>query len=419
MVTMDIIKSAIVDREEDMHRRFSEGYVVERECREVVESMINTDVALLITGVRRCGKSFLAWMLARGENVAYVNFEDERLAMQGEELNTVLEAIYSLKGAVNTLIFDEIQNIPGWEKFVSRIITGRRVIITGSNARLMSRELATHLTGRHIDFTLYPFSFREFLQYNGLNGSAHSTATRAKIKDHLKEYIEKGGFPLAYKLGSMFLSENYRDIVERDIMGRYGVKYPRVLRALGRYVMCNTAREVSFNRIKNVLGVKSPHTVKKYFDYLQNAYLAFTVERFSYKLKEQMLAPKKVYTMDTGMAKVVGFNLSANIGRAMENVVAVELMRRRSYWNRSMEIYYWKDHQQREVDFVLKEGERVKELIQVTYASGRDEIERREISALEKAGEEFRCKNKTVITWDYEEDGEINFIPIWKWLLKI
>ena len=419
MVSVDIIKSVIVEREEDMIKRFGEEEVVKRECLDEVKDLVGRDYALIITGPRRCGKSFLAWMLNEGNKYGYVNFEDERLDLRGEELNKVLEAIYSLKGDVEMLIFDEIQNVYGWERFISRLITSKMVIITGSNARLMSRELATYLTGRYVDFTLFPFSFREFLEYRKFYGNLYLTKNQAKIKDFLREYMELGGFPLAYRLGRIFLAENYRDIVERDVVQRYGVKYISALKNLARYMLSNTGKEISFNKIKNILNVKSPHTIKKYAVYLENAYLLFFLNRFSYKLKEQMIAPKKVYAMDTGMANAIGYKISENLGRTMENIVAIELMRRKSYWRNEWEIYYWKDHQGREVDFVVKEGDRVSELIQVTYASGRDEIERREIKALEKASEELKCKRKTVITWDYEDVGEIKFIPLWKWLLKV
>ncbi len=418
MASVDQIKSVIVEREEDMAGRFGEENIVERECLDRVRNLVGRDYALIITGPRRCGKSFLAWMLNDGR-YGYVNFEDERLNIKGEELNKVLEAIYSLKGDVDTLIFDEIQNVEGWERFVSRLITGKRVIITGSNARLMSRELATHLTGRHVNFTLYPFSFREFLRYRSFDGNPYLTRDRAKLKDLLLEYMELGGFPLAYRLGRIFLAENYRDIVERDVVTRYNIKYTAALKDLARYMFTNAGKETSFNRLKNILHVKSPHTVQKYAEYLENAYLLFFLARFSYKLKEQMIAPKKVYSIDTGMINAIGYRISQNMGRTMENLVAIELLRRRSYWHHGWEIYYWKDHQAREVDFVVKEGARVRELIQVTYASGRDEVERREIKALEKASEELRCKNKTVITWDYEEEGEVNYVPLWKWLLDI
>jgi len=418
MVSIDAIKSAIVDREEDMKNRLRMENVVRRECMDEVKNLVGRDYALIITGPRRCGKSFLAWMMNEGGKYGYVNFEDERLTMKGEELNRVLEAIYSLKGDVDVLIFDEIQNVPGWERFVSRVIINKKVIITGSNARLMSKELATHLTGRHVDFTLFPFSFREYLDYRGFKGSIYLTKDTAKLRDMLSEYMRLGGFPLVYRLGRVFLAENYRDIVERDIVQRYGIRYVSALKNLARYMLTNTGKEISLNRLRNVLNVKSPHTIKKYAEYLENGYLVFLLNRFSYKLKEQIIAPKKVYSIDTGMANTIGYKISENLGRTMENIVAIELMRRKSYWHREWEIYYWKDHQQREVDFVVKEGEKVKELIQVTYASGKDEIERRELKALEKASEELRCKRKTVITWDYEEEGEVRFVPLWKWLLQ-
>ncbi|MEM4335409.1 MAG: ATP-binding protein [Candidatus Anstonellales archaeon] len=421
MVNVEDIKTAIVDREADLETRFREEKIVDREARAYAERLISKDAALVITGPRRCGKSILAFMLGSGKNFAYVNFEDERIAIRASELNKVLEAIYSLKGEVDLLIFDEIQNVPGWERFVSRLMGTKKIILTGSNATLLSKELATYLTGRHIDIMLFPFSFREFLDLKGFAYNVYKTFDRARIRNYFEEYIEIGGFPLAQKLGRIFLAENYKDIIERDVTQRYKVKHPAALKELAKYLISNVSNEISFNKIKNILGVKSSHTIKQYYSYLSNAYLIFMVERFSFKLKERILAPKKIYCIDNGIVSTVGFKISDNRGRAMENLVAVELLRKASK-NKKFEVYYWKDYQQREVDFVIKNGKSVIGLVQTTAISSREEMDGRELGALVKASKELRCNNLLVITRDYEGEEKvgqksIRFIPLWKWLI--
>jgi predicted AAA+ superfamily ATPase len=353
---------------------------------------------------------------------AYVNFEDERLQVEAKDLNLILEAIASLKGEVEFIVFDEIQYINGWERFVSRLLPTRKIIITGSNARLLSKEFATFLSGRHIDYELFPFSFREYLNFNNFTPNVYLTRDISKTRELLKEYIKTGGFPLTFKLGRNFLVENYKDIVERDVIQRYKVKYEKVLKELAKYYISTVAREISFNKLKNILNVKSVQTIKNYSEFLSNSYLIFFLEKYSPKLKLQMISPKKVYCIDNGFVEAMSFKASEDFGRLMENLVAVELMRRKRYWFRNQEIYYWKDYQQNEVDFIVKEGEKIKQLIQVTYASNKNEIETREIKGLLKASELLNCKNLVVITWDYEdeitiENRKIIFKPLWKWLL--
>ncbi|MBO3833218.1 MAG: ATP-binding protein [Candidatus Brockarchaeota archaeon] len=419
MANIEAIKSAIVDKEEELRNKVKTERIIERELK--VEK-ISKDVASIITGVRRCGKSILAFLLTQRKNAAYVNFEDERLQLKQEELNAILEAIASLKGEVEFIVLDEIQYVNGWERFISRILPTKKVIITGSNARLMSKEFSTFLTGRHIDFELFPFSFREYLLFNDFNPNMYLTKDVAKTKNLLVEYLKTGGFPLTYKVGRYFLSENYRDIVERDVIQRYNIRVKNALKDLAKYYVSNCAKEISFNKLKNILNLKSVHTVKDYSLYLSNAYLIFLLEKYSPKLKESIIAPKKVYCIDNGIVNTIGFKISENFGSLMENLVAIELLRRKSYWFKEWEVYYWKDSQQNELDFVIKEGPRVNLLIQVTYASGKDEVERREIRSLIKASEQLSCKDLRIITWDYEgelkfENRTVKFLPLWKWLI--
>ncbi|MBU5678838.1 MAG: ATP-binding protein [Candidatus Aenigmatarchaeota archaeon] len=420
------IKSAIIEREEEMKRKFKEENIVKRENLNFVKDRIVRDVANIILGIRRCGKSIFAFQLSEDENFGYINFEDERLEIDAKELNKVLEALYSIKGNVDLLIFDEIQNIPGWERFVARILSTKKVIITGSNARLLSKELSTFLTGRHINYELFPFSFREYLTFNNIDFSKREfyiTERIVKIKKLASDYLKKGGFPLVEKLGRIFIVENYKDIVERDVIQRFNIKNNRTFKEFSRFLVSNSSNEITYNSLRNFLKV-SVRTISKWVDHLESAFLFFILERFSPKIKEQILAPKKIYCADNGIITSVSFRTSENFGKLMENLVAIELQRRKSYWFGKQEIFYFKDYQQNEVDFVLKEGLKIKQLIQVTYASSKDEIEKRELKALLKASKLLRCKNLLIITWDYEgeikvENKKIVFKPLWKWLLNI
>ncbi len=419
MATLEDIKTAIVDREEELKKKFQTENIIKREAQDMLPKL-TSDVALIITGPRRCGKSILAYMVVKEMRGAYVNFDDERLRLDSAELNKVIEALYSLKGELEYIILDEIQNIVGWELFVSRLLQTKKIIVTGSNARLLSKELATHLTGRHIDLVLLPFSFREFLAFKEITYT-HSTQSNVELKKQFKEYGENGGFPLTYKVGKVFLAETYKDIIERDVLQRYQIRYPSVLKELAQYLISNTAKEVSFNKLKDVLNVKSAHTIKEYTTYLQNTYLVFLLERFSFKLKEQMRAPKKVYCIDTGLAQTVSFKVSEDTGRVLENIVAIELFRRTVAQKKSL--YYWKDHQQREVDFVIKEENKVTKLIQVTDISSKNELEERETASLLKAANELKCNDLLILTRDYGDEitiqkRKIQFIPIWRWLLE-
>ncbi len=414
------IREILVSQREEVEEKFRRERIVEREIgkSKIMEFLKHPNIVAIL-GVRRCGKSILALSVMRGSNAGYVNFDDERfIDLDAHDLDKVLQAIYEIYGNVEKIILDEPQNIRGWELFVNRLRRTKAVIVTGSNSNLLSGELSTVLTGRYIDILLYPFSFREYLKYKDVKiGEILSTAKIAIIKKHLRDYIEEGGFPERYLFGREILVRIYGDIIERDIMRRIGVRKKIAMKEFSRYLFSHIAREFTYRKIANILDVKDLHTLRNWMGGIENAYLGFVLNRYSPKLKQQFIAPRKFYSIDTGLTRAIAFRISEDIGRTMENVVVIELMRRKSYWYKEWEIYYWKDHQGREVDFVVKEGNRVSELIQVTYASGIDEIERREIKALEKAAEELKCKRKTVITWDYEEEGEIKFIPLWKWLL--
>jgi len=218
----------------------------------------------------------------------------------------------------------------------------------------------------------------------------------------------------------------YSDIIEKDILKRYKIKNKRTFKEMVRYMISNYGCEISFNKLKNVLGIKDIHTIKNWFSFLESAYLIFILERFSFKLKNQMIAPKKVYCIDMGLANTVSFKTQENRGKVIENLVAIELFRRKSYINKDLEIYYWKDYMQNEIDFVIKEKENVVQLIQVCYDVSDYRTKEREVKGLLKGSRELRCDDLLIITWDY--DGEeifdfdnlkrkIKFVSLWRWLL--
>jgi predicted AAA+ superfamily ATPase len=425
MLTKERMKEVILEQKEDVEGILKREKIIERELLQNLPKFLGYPNVLAILGVRRCGKSILSWQVFKDQEFGYINFDDERLrGLKAEDLNNVLQAFYELYGSdLENIILDEIQNVEAWELFVNRLRRSKKVIITGSNSKLLSGELATHLTGRHVDFTLMPFSFREYLTYNDVSLEAITTAKRAQIFRQLQSYLKDGGFPEFPKFGKKILRTIYEDIVRKDVVGRKKIKKEEELRKVARFLISNFSNEFTYSSLKEITTTKHLSTISDWVHGLEEAYLIAKLERFSFKLKQSFIAPKKVYCIDNGLIGVVGFLTSENTGRLMENLVAIELLRRRNYWFDDWEIYYWKDHQQNEVDFVVKEKSAIKQLIQVTYASSKDEIEKREIKSLIKASELLKCKDLLVITWDYEdelkiENKKIILKPLWKWLLE-
>ncbi len=422
------LKAVITSQHQALEELFKLERIIDRDIDRLhVKAFLSKPNVLAILGIRRCGKSIFSWLLLKGEKFGYINFFDERLVgLKAEELNKVLQAFYELYSSkVEYFVLDEIQKVQGWERYVSRLRIANKIVITGSNSDLLRGDLAAFLTGRHIDVELLPFSFKEYLRAASVTldeNWEYSTSSIATIKRALSEYVEKGGFPEVGKFGSAILSSIYRDIIENDIIGHHKIRNPQNLRELAKFLISNTGKEVTFNKLKS-LGIKDTHTISKYCAYISDSYLIFFLERFSYKLKEQFKAPKKVYCIDSGLAGNIAFKLGKDQGRQMENIVFVELLRRKLYRNSDWELYYWKDHRGREIDFVVKAAESVKQLIQVTNASAKNEVEARELEAFEIAVSELKCENLLVITWDYEGttligDKTVVFIPLWKWLLK-
>lgn len=403
---MNEIKQVLLDQRSRIERKFEKENIIERDIPNLNKYISQPNV-LAILGVRRSGKSTLAEMLLRGKNFGYVNFDDDRLAgIKLEDLRRIEKVIYELFGDVEYFLFDEIHNIKGWELFISRLREeGKKVIITGSNSKMLSGELATALTGRHIDFTLYPFSFLEYLRFKGIRienvNNVYTTKSEANIKRELENYIRVGGFPEVLKISEDFIFSIFSDIVYKDVVSRLKIKRIELFKSFAVNLIKYYSNEVSLSKLSKTLKV-SINTVEEWFNGLVNAYVIITSERFTQKPREAMTSPKKIYVVDPAFISSIA--LDNSMGRIMENIVALQLARR------GEKLFFVKGSNY-EIDFLV--GDKA---IQVTYASGRDEIPKREIGGLNN----INVKEKIVITWDYEDEiNKIKFIPIWKFLLKI
>ena len=416
-------KAVLREQRAELEAKESEEGFVQREPAGLAEGYLKSPNILAVLGVRRAGKSVFSYMLAARRAFGYVNFLDERLAgIKTEELDTLLRNMYELHGDIGWVVLDEIQDIPKWELFAVRLRTSKRVIITGSNSKLLSGELGNRLTGRHLDIVLHPFSFREYLACRKAPfRDSPTTRELADILKALEAYLDEGGFPEVRRLGKPVLRVIYEDIITKDVLARHRIDNPAQLRALARFLVSNCGNETSYSKLSQSLGIKHVSTVSNWVSYLEESFLFQKLERFDFKLKRQFLAPKKIYCVDNGLLGVVGFSFTENRGASLENAVASELSRRKEPLG--LEIYYWKDHSQNEVDFVVKRKNRVTQLIQVTKAESRDDIKEREVRGLLEGSKALRCNDLRIISWNH--DGAIKAggktiqcTPLWKWLLE-
>ncbi len=422
-----LIQQVVLDQKEELEHLSNRDKFVERSLLKTYQKQADSDIIKVITGIRRCGKSVFAHQLFRNKHVAYLNFDDERLfSLEAEDLNAILEAFYEVYGEFQYIIFDEIQNIPQWELFVNRLHRqGFNIIVTGSNAKLLGRDLATHLTGRHISLELFPFSFEEYLKYYGIKVKEHlSTRETALIKRKFNDYLTYGGFPETLKEtmdAKSYLRSLYSTLITRDVVLRHKIKYVKTIMDIAHYLITHHSGYISFNKIKNIFNLKSIHTALNYTLFLEEAYLFFFVRRLTNKYKESLLANRKCYCIDPGMIHSLSFKTSADKGKIYENIVALELWRRK--YQDDTEFYYWQDIYKHEVDFVIRAGTKIKQLIQVCYHIDSPDTKKRELDALLSASKEFKCGNLLVITEHTETEEIVNkkkiqYIPLWKWLLQ-
>lgn len=372
------------------------------------EVLIEDSFVLLITGIRRCGKStFLNQLLNKQKKWYYLNLEDPRIeGFELSDFNKVEIVLKELYGEKGIYFFDEIQNVEKWEKFVRYLIDKKeKVVITGSNASILSRELGTKLTGRHLQVEIFPFSFKEFLDIKKGSPSINS----------FEEYLNKGGFPeYLKKENPSILYELLSDVVMKDIAIRFGIKNTNILNKIAIYLISNVGKEFSYNSIKNVFNVRSVQSVIDYISYFENAYLVFAIPRFSYSYKKQQVNPKKAYSIDNGFSYSNSASFSKDRGKMLENAVFLGLRRK------FKDIFYYQE--KNECDFVIKEKEKITGAIQVCFDFN-EETKDREIKGLIAAAKEFNLKEGLILTYNQEdnffiEGKKIIVKPVWKWLLE-
>lgn len=403
-----------------------------------LQSLKNTNQIIVITGARRSGKSYIMRGFAKKlisegiskDNILFINFEDPRFYKLDTKLlqkiyETYLESL-NPKGPIY-IFLDEIQEIPEWEKWVRTIheLKKANLIISGSNARLLSHELSTLITGRHVDITVFPLSFKEFLSFNNLEIKNNLDFVNKKIDINrlLSEYFEYGSFPEVVLAGSkkQILLAYFEDLLNKDLIRRYKIRKTGKIKELAIYYLSNISTPSTYNSLKKQL-LLTTDTIEKFSDYIESIYLIFFLKRFSFKLMEQEKSPRKTYAIDVGLSNQVGFRFSLNTGRMAENLVFLELLRKKSL-NPEMELFYFKNERHQEVDFVIKEYLKVKSLIQVCWNIEDLKTKKREINSLIAGLEDLNLKEGLVITEDYEnveyyKDFEIKFIPLYKWLLN-
>jgi len=400
------IKRVLVDQRERLEKKFERERIIEREVPDLRKYLTSSNI-LAILGVRRSGKSTLAEMLVKGLNYAYVDFSDDRL-VDVKSFEEIEKAIYELFGNVDYFLFDEIHNFTGWERFITRLREeGKKIIVTGSNSKMLSGELSTYLTGRHVSFTLFPFSFSEYLKFKGVKmegiREVYSTISESTAKRELENYLNLGGFPEVHKISEDMLPQIISDILFKDVVLRLKIKRVRTFQDFALSVLKYYSSEISLNKLTKMLSL-SITTVEEWFNGIVSSYLVLTAERYSNSPKSVLVYPKKVYVVDPGI--ISRYLLDDSKGKIMENIVAIQLARK------GEKLYYLKS-EKGEVDFVTSDS-----LIQVTYAEGRDEVEKREIEGLKEGEKLVKRRRKIIITWDYEDKIEdTEFIPLWKFLL--
>lgn len=423
MVSKDLLKTIIFEQTE-MREKLEFG--IQREKLDELKPVFKLPHTIIIAGIRRTGKSTLLRQIMDRyykNKCYYFHFEDERLLnFSKEDFNTLYEVFLEIYDEKKIFFLDEIQNIEGWEHFVRRMQeNGFKFFISGSNAKLLSRELGTKLTGRHISATLYPFSFKEFLKtekYEINENDLLKTKMRAKIRRLFLKYLKMGGMPEYIKFKNpLILKAVYEDILYKDIIVRHDVKESKSLRELGLYYISNIGSPVSFHKLKTNLRLGSTNTVKAYTEYFENSFLFFTLRRFSWSLKQQYIAAKKIYCIDNGLAGEIAFSFSENKEKFLENMVFIELKRK------NKEIFYYKTKRDREIDFAILEKGKPQTLLQVCWDLHNPKTKSRELDALTEGLSEIPGTEGIILTMDEKEkinfsQKSINVIPVWEWLLK-
>ena len=420
---LEIIQTVLLEQKEEFLLKLQKEY-----CSRPEEDLIdlNSSLAQVVIGIRRSGKSTMCFNVIKKSalNFAYINFDDERFyGIKAEELNSVLECLYKIYGDFNHLFIDEIQNVDEWFLFVNRLLrTGMHVLITGSNARLLSGELATHLTGRHMKTELYPFSFSEYCDFKKINKACGTTKEKGLLQGAFDQYLKDGGFPelLNEKRKQTYINTLVDNIIKTDIEKRYSIKYKSAFENIANHLLNNAPAVINYAELRTMFALNSTHTVENYVTFAKNAYLICGLHKYSAKSKIR-IRDEKAYAVDVAlMNNRENAFAGENLGWRLETIVYIELLRR--YHPQECDVYYYEETAG-EADFVICRGNSVLQIIQVSYDISNPKTYNREIKGLLLASSKTGCNNLLLIT-DHDEKKvtvqgkEIEIVPAYKWLVE-
>ena len=405
------INDVIVSQRAERDMLLSQAYQA-RQTRYDIAMLLSTTEIKLITGPRRAGKSTMALLMLRDRNFAYLNFDDAML-LDGWDESGVMAALERVYPGYEYLLLDEVQNLPQWDLWVSKLYRrGQHLVITGSNARMLSSEMATVLTGRYLPIEILPLSLSEVLQWRGLSSTDKGTMAVESVVD---DYLRWGGFPETINsraIAGTYLSTLFEAIVLKDMAVRHRVRRAEDLTRMALFLLANIGRPMSYNSLAQAVGLSSVNTVKRYVGYMCEPFLFFMLPRYDKRLRLQQRAQRKVYVCDNGFVAARAFRVSEDRGRLLENLVFVELMRRG--YNAERSLFYYHSHTDKEVDFVLRSGTQIEQLIQVCYDMSAPKTRKREVDALIESAEELGCDRLTIITYH-----ETNVITRGKYTVRV
>ena len=411
------MKTIILNQRKERDELMSRAYLIRRSNQDT-DLLLNSSLIKLITGPRRVGKSTQALLMLKDKNFAYLNFDNYSL-LDAWDANLVMRMLDDVYPGYEYILLDEVQNLDGWDLWVSELYKlGKNLVITGSNARMLSSEMATVLTGKYLQVEMLPFSLEEFFDWNKLDLHMLMPEDITNSLVLTDDYLRNGGYPevvASRQLTRSYLDTLFDSIIWKDVAKRHKVRNVTDLNNLAMYLVSNFCNPVSANELTTELGFSSVNTTKKYMDYLHEPYLFFYLSRYNNKLKLMKKAPRKVYVVDNGFVASKAFSLSDNLGRLLENQVFIELVRRGYDVDRTM--FYYRSRNDKEVDFVLRKGTQIERLVQVCYDMSSPKTEKREVDGIVECAGELKCSNLVIVTYNdkriIEKNGyKIDVVPI-------
>lgn len=413
------MKTIILNQRKERDELISRPYLTRRNSLDI-DVLLGSHLIKLITGPRRVGKSTQALLMLRNKNFAYLNFDNQPL-LDAWDANLVMRTLEDVYPGYDYLLLDEVQNLTGWDLWVSELYRqGKNLVVTGSNAKMLSSEMATVLTGKYLQVEMLPFSLEEFFDWHKLNLHSLKPEQESDAIVLADDYMRNGGYPevvASRQLTRSYLDTLFDSIVWKDVAKRHKVRNITDLNDLAMYLVTNFCNPLSANELTEELGLSSVNTTKKFMDYLYEPYLFYYLPRYNNKLKLMKKAPRKVYVVDNGFVAAKAFSLSDNLGRLLENQVFIELIRRG--YDADKTLFYYRSRNDKEVDFVLRKGTRIERLVQVCYDMSSVKTEKREVDSLIECAGELKCNNLVIVTNNEErtiekEGYSISVVPISK-----